>query len=78
VTTGGDVQSVLLVTVAVGVLGAVLSRLGSSDPYKEIGGGELAMDVSDRVPPPLESPEGRAEVQQLENAVEDLRGRRRT
>ena len=65
-------------TVAAGVLGAVVSRLGGADPYGEIGGGELALDVSDHVPPPaLDSPEGQAEVEQLENAIDDLRGRRR-
>lgn len=76
-TGGGDLQSVLLVTVAVGVIGAVLSKIGDSDPYRQIGGGELAMDVPDRVPaPPLDSEAGQEELRQLEGALDGLRGTR--
>jgi hypothetical protein len=75
-TSGGDLQPVLLVSVAVGVVGALLSRIGGSDPYGEIGGGELAMDVPDRVPAPrLDSEAGQEELRQLERALDDLRGR---
>jgi hypothetical protein len=75
-TTGADVQSVLLATVVVGIVGALLSRLGGSDPYREIGGGELALDVSDReAAPPLNSPAGQEELEQLKRALEGLRGR---
>jgi len=47
------------------------------DPYEQIGGGKMALDVPDNVPsPPLDSPAGRAELHQLQEAIAAVRAAR--
>jgi hypothetical protein len=63
-------QMVCLVAAIVGIAGAIWINAALPDPYSEIGAGDLALDVSDNVPaPPLHSPAGQAELQQLREAI---------
>jgi hypothetical protein len=72
-----SVQVVFLVGAALGIVGAFISYFGIRDPYREVGHGPLALDVSDSVaPPPLDSKRGQAEVRQLLEAIETVRAER--
>jgi hypothetical protein len=76
--SGAELGLACFAAVALGIGGALWIVLGIRDPYESIGGGPWALDVSDRVPPPpLDSPAGRAEYEQLVAAVTAARRSRR-
>jgi hypothetical protein len=77
VLSGAELQVGVLLAVVIGVAGLLLTLGAGRDPYSEIGGGPLAMDVSDRVPvPPLDTPAGRVELEQLVAGINATRRER--
>ena len=65
-----EFELVLIIALVACVLSGLWTSWAVRDAYEQLGRGELALDVSDRVEPPaLESPRGQAEVRQLLDAI---------
>ena len=74
----GAFQTVLIVVVAIGVVGAVISLRGASGLYDRIGKGAFSLDEPDRPPGPAPgSPQALAEAQaEIRQLVEAKSARR--
>lgn len=65
-----EFETALFAAVVACLATGLVTSVAVRDAYEQLGHGELALDVPDRIePPPLESPSGQAEVQQLLDAI---------
>ena len=68
--SAAEFEMVLIFGLVACVLSGLLTSWAVRDAYEQLGRGDLALDVPDRIePPPLESPKGQAEVRQLLDAI---------
>ena len=75
--SGADFEVVFLIALATSFISGIWAVWAVRDAYDQLGRGPLALDVPDRAEPAaLESATGQAEVQQLLDAIGEVRQRR--
>jgi hypothetical protein len=75
--SGAEFEVVFLIALATSFISGIWVVWVVRDAYEQLGRGDLALDVPDRVEPePLESATGQVEVQQLLEAIAVVRRKR--